>query len=69
MNFVSSSAPNLLYLVATTESKFLVNKFEFGVNLSLSLEEDCHEAKVTSNLESLVTFGMSLERVCHELYT
>ncbi len=35
----------------------------------MSLEEDCHEAEVTLNLESLVTFGMSLEGVCHELYT
>jgi hypothetical protein len=33
------------------------------------LDGDCHEAKVNPNLELLVTFGMSLEGVCHELYT
>jgi hypothetical protein len=35
----------------------------------MSLEEDCQEVEVTLNLELLVTFGMSLEGVCHELYT
>jgi hypothetical protein len=35
----------------------------------MSLGEDCHELEVTPNLELLVTFGMSLEAVCHELYT
>jgi hypothetical protein len=35
----------------------------------MSLERDCHEVEVTPNLELLVTFGMSLEGVCHELYT
>jgi hypothetical protein len=34
----------------------------------LSLEGECHEVEVTPNLELLVTFGLSLERVCHELY-
>jgi hypothetical protein len=34
----------------------------------MSLEGDCHEDGVTPNLELLVTFGMSLEGVCHELY-
>jgi hypothetical protein len=29
---------------------------------------DGHEVELTSNLELLVTFGMSLEGVCHELY-
>jgi hypothetical protein len=33
----------------------------------MSLEGDYRE--VTANLELLVTFGMSLEGVCHELYT
>ncbi len=33
----------------------------------MSLEGDCHEVEVTPNLKLLVTFGMSLERVCHEL--
>jgi hypothetical protein len=35
----------------------------------MSLEGDCYEVEVTSNLELLVTFGMSLDRVCNELYT
>jgi hypothetical protein len=35
----------------------------------MSLEGDCHEVEVTPNLELLVTFGMTLEGVCHELYT
>jgi hypothetical protein len=35
----------------------------------MSLEEDCHEVVITPNLELLVTFGVSLEGVCHELYT
>jgi hypothetical protein len=35
----------------------------------MSFEEDCHEVEVTPNLKLLVTFGMSLEAVCHELYS
>jgi hypothetical protein len=35
----------------------------------MSLEGDCHEVVVTPNLELLVTFGMSLVGVCHELFT
>ncbi len=35
----------------------------------MSLEGDCHEVEVTTNLELLITLGMSLEGVCHELYT
>ncbi len=35
----------------------------------MSLEGDIHELKVTLNLELLITFGTSLERVCLELYT
>jgi hypothetical protein len=31
----------------------------------MSLEGDFHEVEVTPNLELLVTFGMSLEEVCH----
>jgi hypothetical protein len=49
--------------------KFLVTKFEFGGSFGMSLEEHSHEVEVTPNLELLVTFGMSLEGVCHELYT
>ena len=51
------------------EGKFLVIKFEFGGSSGMSLEGDCYESEVTPNLELLVTFGMSLERVCHDLYT
>jgi hypothetical protein len=37
---------------------------------NLSLERDCQELiEVTLNLELLITFGMSMEGVCHELYT
>ncbi len=35
----------------------------------MSFEGDCHEVVVTPNLELLATFGVSLEGVCHELYT
>ncbi len=35
----------------------------------MSLEGDCHKVEVTPNLELLVTFGMGLEGVSHELYT
>jgi hypothetical protein len=35
----------------------------------MNLEGDCQEIEVTPHLESLATFGLSLERVCHELYT
>jgi hypothetical protein len=37
----------------------------------MSLEGDCHETEVevTPNLELLITFGMSLEGVCHKLNT
>jgi hypothetical protein len=35
----------------------------------MSLEGDYHEVEVASNLELLVTIGVSLEGVCHELYT
>jgi hypothetical protein len=35
----------------------------------MSLEGDCHKVEVTSNLELLVTFDISLERISHELYT
>jgi hypothetical protein len=51
------------------EGKFLVLKFEFGGSFDMSLEGDCQKVEVTPNLELLVTFGRSLEGVCHELYT
>jgi hypothetical protein len=35
----------------------------------MSLEGDRRELDVTSNLELLVTFGMSLDGVCYVLYT
>jgi hypothetical protein len=34
----------------------------------MSLEADCHEVEATPNLKILVTFGLTLEGVCHELY-
>ena len=57
--------PALLSVIR--EGNFLVTQFEFGGSFGMSFEGDCHEAAVTSNLELLVTFGMSLEG--HELYT
>jgi hypothetical protein len=53
----------------TPEGKYLITKFEFGGSFSMNLERDCREVEVTPNLELLVTFGMSLEGVCYELYT
>jgi hypothetical protein len=41
------------------EGKFLVTKFEFGRNFCMSSEGDCHELKVTPNLE-LYDVGGSL---------
>ncbi len=36
----------------------------------MSLEGDCYEVEVTTNLELYFTFGMSLlEGVCHDHYT
>jgi hypothetical protein len=55
--------------VGSPEGKFFVAKFEFGEILGKTLEGDCHEVEVTSYLELLVTFGMSLQGVCHELFT
>ncbi len=43
-------------------------KFGFERSFVMSLEEDYHEVEVTPNLELVVTFGMSFEGVCHELY-
>jgi hypothetical protein len=51
-----------------TEEKILAAKFEFGGSFGMSLEVDCHEVEVASYLELLVTFGMSLEGVFHELF-
>jgi hypothetical protein len=34
----------------------------------MSLYGDCHEVEVTPNLELLVTFGVSFEGDCHDLY-
>jgi hypothetical protein len=49
-----------------SEGKF-VNRFELRESLGMSLEGDCHKLEVTPNLEFLVTFSMSLVRVCQEL--
>jgi hypothetical protein len=35
----------------------------------MSLEGDCHEVEVSLKLALLITFGMSLKGVSHELYT
>jgi hypothetical protein len=51
------------------EGKFLVIKIEFGGSCVMNLDGDCHEVEVTRNFELLVTFGMSFEGICHELYT
>jgi hypothetical protein len=51
------------------EGKFLVTKFEFGGSFGMRLEGDCQEVEINPNLELLVTFGMSLEGVGHEIYT
>jgi hypothetical protein len=50
------------------EGKFLFVNIQFGGNFGMSFEGDCHEVEVTSYLELLVTLGMSLEGVFHELY-
>jgi hypothetical protein len=52
-----------------TTGQILVTKFEFGGSFGTSLEVDCHEVEVKPNLELLATFGMSLQRVCHNLCT
>ncbi len=56
-------------MLTVYRGQILVTKFEFGGSLGMSSEGDCHEVEVTPNLELLVTFSMSLEKVCHELYT
>jgi hypothetical protein len=52
-----------------SEGKFLVTKFELEGNFGKSFEGDSHEIEITPNLELLITFGMSLEGICHELYS
>jgi hypothetical protein len=61
---------NSLKLVVTylLEAKTLVTNFEFGGSFGMSLEGDCHGVEVTPKLKFLVTFDMSLEGVCQELY-
>jgi hypothetical protein len=51
------------------QGKLLFKKFEFGGSFGVNFEGDCHGVEVTPNLELLVTFGMSLEGICNELYT
>ncbi len=54
-----------LYLVTLApEGQFLVT-----ILVNLSLEGECHEVEVAPYLKFLVTFGMSLQRVFHELFT
>jgi hypothetical protein len=35
----------------------------------MSLKGDFHELEIAPNLELFITFGMSLEQICHELNT
>jgi hypothetical protein len=56
--FKSDNAQNMMLVQIwlqtarkTTESKFLVTKFEFGWCFGMSLEGDCHEVEATPNLE------------------
>ncbi len=44
-----------------TEGIFLVNKFEFGGRLGMSLEGHCCESEVTPKLKLLATFGINFE--------
>ncbi len=67
--FHGNKIAKLSYICGRPEGKFLVTKLEFTGIFCMSLEVDCHEVEVTPNLELLVTIGMSLEGVCHELYT
>jgi hypothetical protein len=53
----------------SSKGKFLFTKIGFGGSFGMSLEGDFYEVVVTPNLELLVTFGMSLVAVCHELFT
>jgi hypothetical protein len=53
-----------------TKGKFLFTAFEFGVSFVwYEFRGRLPWIEVTPNLELLVTFGVSLEVVCHELYT
>jgi hypothetical protein len=53
----------------TPNLEFSVTNYEFGGSFGMSLWCNCHEVEVIPNLELLVTFGMSLEGIHHELYT
>jgi hypothetical protein len=53
----------------TPEGKLSVTKFEFWGSFGMTLEGDCHKVQVTPYLELLVTFGVSLEGVIHNLTT
>jgi hypothetical protein len=68
-NWTQAAISKLVLKIECSEGKILVTKIEFAGSLDTSLEGDFHEVEVTPNLELLVTFGMSLEGVCHELYT
>jgi hypothetical protein len=43
-----------------SEGKFLITKLEFGGSFGMRLEGDCHEVKVTPNLELLSQFWYEL---------
>jgi hypothetical protein len=52
-----------------TRRQIFSHKYVFGGSFGMSLEGDCNAVEVTSNLELLLTFGMSLKGICHEFYT
>jgi hypothetical protein len=68
-NFQTTPKMQVSFENEAPEGKFLATKFEFKGCFGMSLEGDCHEVKVTPNLELLITFDVSLEGVCHELYS
>ncbi len=65
--FLWSPWPWADHLVPYCSNTFVVTYESRGQ--IFSLEGDCHEVEVAPNLELLVTFGMSLKGVCHELCT
>jgi hypothetical protein len=58
----------ILTIINDPRGQIFSRKFKFEDIFDMSLEGDSHEVEVTPNLESLITFGMSLEGVI-SLYT
>ncbi len=69
MNRVKINFRCVLQQPKRLEGKLLFAEFELGGRLCKSWEGDCPEIEVTPNLELLVTFGLSLKGVYHELVT